>query len=296
MNLKSIKTLLKKIKNPLTFRNALLYKFCSFLYRKNNGFYIFNESWDNLIILDACRYDVFKEQYLKRNMKGELFKKVSRGAHTISFLFENFTKNYYDDIIYITANPYVNKFLKGKFYKIISVWKDNWDEKHHTVLPETMYDYAIKTLLKYPNKKYIIHFMQPHFPYIGYKLEKNIPNKSFFSLYAAEIYTHIEYYTHIKIYKKNLQIALTYIEKLINVLPGITIVSADHGEAFKEKLHTLIPFTFSGHRRGIRMPSLVNVPWLIIRPEEKDHSIRNNLLEEFIISDQVNKLKNKKVI
>jgi len=315
LNLKIIRILLKKVKQPTDFRNFLLYKLCSILYRKNNGFYIFDELWDNLIILDACRYDVFEEQYLKRKMKGDLVKKISRGDHTISFLLENFSKDYYNDIIYLTANPYVDRFLRDKFFKIISVWKDGWNEKNHTVLPETMYNYTINTLLKYPNKKYIIHFMQPHFPYINsnivdksleklrnpkFSKEKSTQKKtlktSFFSLYSADIYAKIEYKNHIRMYKNNLKLTLPYIESLINLLPGHTVISADHGEAFKEKMHPLVPFNFYGHRRGIRMPSLVNVPWLTVKPEEKDTFIKNNLLEEAIIKKKVNQLKQQKII
>jgi len=47
-------------------------------------------------------------------MKGTLEKKKSRGAHTISFLSENFKNKRYDDIVYITANPYVDRYLKKK--------------------------------------------------------------------------------------------------------------------------------------------------------------------------------------
>ncbi|MFX1498803.1 MAG: hypothetical protein ACFFBH_14865 [Promethearchaeota archaeon] len=310
MNLKIIKNLLKKAKNPIDLRDFLLYKLCAIIYRKNNGFYIFDESWDNLIILDACRYDTFEEQYIKRKMHGQLTKKISRGDHTISFLLENFTKDYYEDIIYLTANPYVNRYLKDKFFKIVSVWKDGWSEEYHTVLPETMYNYTINTFLRYPDKKYIIHFMQPHFPYIdsnivdkslekfrdpnftgeNYKLSKDV-KKSIWSLYSADIYAMIEYKNHLRMYKKNLNLTLPYVENLINLLPGISVVSADHGEAFKEKMHPLVPFNFYGHRRGIRMPSLINIPWLIIKPEEKDKTMRNKLLEEELIRNKVNKLK-----
>ncbi len=73
------------------WRNIFLYYILSpLLFKKNNSFYIFSEPWDNLIILDACRYDVFEEVFKKRNMKGKLEYRISRGSWTVEFLLENF--------------------------------------------------------------------------------------------------------------------------------------------------------------------------------------------------------------
>ena len=83
---------LKSWKDPISLRNHLIYKLVSILYRQNNGFYIFDELWDNLIILDACRYDTFKEVFTTRKITGNLELRISRGAHTTSFLRENFQK------------------------------------------------------------------------------------------------------------------------------------------------------------------------------------------------------------
>ena len=156
----------------------------SIVFKKNTGIFILDEEWDNLIILDACRYDIFKQEINKIGLKGALRKVKSRGSHTTTFLSENFKKHHYPDIVYITANPYVDKLISHKVNKIISVWKLGWSKKHHTVLPETMYEYTLDTLNYYPEKRFIIHFIQPHYPYIGYNLGikaseklKNLSNK-----------------------------------------------------------------------------------------------------------------------
>lgn len=138
----------------------------------NNGNSIFDEDWDNLIILDACRYDAFYE-ILKRGrikIKGRLEYRISKGSDTSQFLLKNFIKERYDDIIYITANPLVSIILKNRVYKIIPVWRFGWDEEYKTVHPKTLYYYTLKTYdkYKYLGKRFIIHFIQPHYPYIGY--------------------------------------------------------------------------------------------------------------------------------
>ncbi|MFW9828928.1 MAG: hypothetical protein ACFFEY_15165 [Candidatus Thorarchaeota archaeon] len=227
MKTSSLLRIIKNWKNPYFARNAILYKLISFIYRKNNGFFLFSEKWDNLIILDACRYDTFEEQFKKNDMEGNLDKKISRGCHTISFLLENFKKSKYEDIVYITANPHVDLLIKDKFFKVISVWKDGWSEKEHTVLPETIYEYTLDAIAKFPEKKKIIHFMQPHFPYIGFKLKedsseifrnavikgkdvklkKNYSDK-LFSWFSLDLYAMIKRKDHFKLYKKNLEIVL----------------------------------------------------------------------------------------
>ncbi len=183
----------------------------------------------------------------------------------------------------------MDKYLKGKFYKIISVWKYGWNNKYNTVLPETMYEYTLKTIKKYSNKKFIIHFIQPHYPYIGYiftdgslealrnsvlyNTDMKVNRKykdSLLSIYATDIYAMIDKDTHFKLYRRNLEMAMPYVEKLINILPGRTIVTSDHGEAFGEKIHPLIPIRVYGHLSGIRIPALIKVPWLIVEPEDKE--------------------------
>jgi hypothetical protein len=65
-----------------------------------------NESdWDYLIVLDACRYDYFKENYTDF-FQGELEKYRSRGSATPEWLWSTFTSRY--SYNYISANPYIN--------------------------------------------------------------------------------------------------------------------------------------------------------------------------------------------
>ncbi len=78
---------------------------------------IMRESWDYLIILDACRYDYLERCYLNF-FQGELSKKMSNGSCTSEWLNNSFP-DYYDDVIYITANisecVYSRKSLSNVF-------------------------------------------------------------------------------------------------------------------------------------------------------------------------------------
>jgi hypothetical protein len=310
---KDFKFIILNYNTPKKLIHWVMLRFAQYIiFTKNDGFYILDEPWDNLIILDACRYDVFELFYKKKYFKGTLFKKISRATHTIQFLKVNFPNEKYDDIVYITSTPYVDVHCKNKFHKIISVWKDSWNKYSNTILPETMYNYAIDALIKYPDKRLIIHFMQPHYPYIGCTYENIIKNakkkikkrlkegesvyfgdleykRSIFSYYTVKPFALMETRFHIKAYIKNLIIVLPIVEKLINHLPGTTVISSDHGEALGEKLHRLIPVKFYGHALNIRIPSLIDLPWLVIKPNEKELHIDKDFKEKEIINKVLKK-------
>lgn len=309
MKKKSFKKLIKNWNNLFFLRDAFINKIASIIYKRNKGIFLLNEPWDNLIILDACRYDFFKEAYIKRNIKGILYEKKSRGSHTVSFLLENFRNMKYSDIVYITANPHVDLLLKDKFHKIISVWKDGWDEKEKTVLPKTMFEYALEAKMNYPKKKLIIHFMQPHYPYIGYKFGHNTieklrkpqqnrksfmkrrKNNSFLTLYSAKIYSSIEKKTHIRVYKANLELALDYVEKLIETLPGTIIITSDHGEAFGERIFPFLPFKLFGHHRRFKIPILLKIPWLKFKSPYESARFSSDIVERLKIRNKVQNFK-----
>jgi hypothetical protein len=232
-----------------------------------------NRSWDNLIILDACRYDVFKYKFEKettffKNYKFSLEKVYSRGSSTPEFLLENFAGGRYEDVIYITANPYVYTLLpRNTFFKVIHLWKTNWDKSLGTVHPEIVAKEALRIHYTYPSKKLIIHFMQPHPPFIG-KYKKS--GSSFYSIALKK--GLVEF---IKAYLSNLDLVFFYLKLLIEKLNGIIVVTSDHGEAWGESASPFI-IPIYGHPRSIRIPSIREVPWLTIYKEKASRAFKKN--------------------
>ena len=132
-----------------------------------------HEEWDYLIILDACRYDYFEKTWRKYFDRGQLSCKKTVGTATVQWRDNSFTQ-YYDDVVYVSANPYINsvKTVKGfsgadHFPKIYDVWKSGWVEELGTVRPETMTTAAIDAVTNHPGKRVIIHYLQPHAPYLS---------------------------------------------------------------------------------------------------------------------------------
>jgi len=102
-----------------------------------DGVDIFGSDWDNLIILDACRYDMFHDQ---SELPGQLETRDSRGSTTTEFLSANFTDRDLTNTVYVTANPQLYRHaseIDPNLHNVIHVWsKSGWDEEHSTVLPE----------------------------------------------------------------------------------------------------------------------------------------------------------------
>lgn len=244
-----------------------------------DGFSVMSENWNHLIILDACRYDIFEREIKNWNLEGKLEKRKSKASRTVEFLTRNFTERY-PDVVYVTANPFVSLLLRGKFFKIIPVWDYGWSEEHKTVLPETVYEAALKAIRKYPDKRLIVHFMQPHTPFItldvagttgfsGARTEvklgeiEKIGDIVEWDLVRQGTLSREE---AIKGYVENLRLAMPYVVKLCKILNGKVVVTSDHGEGFGEKALFVEVW---GHPKDVMVKQLIEVPWLISNGRKK---------------------------
>lgn len=257
----------------------------------HNGVKVVEEDWDYLIILDACRYDVFTEL---NTIPGRLEKRISMGSSTPEWLKKNFDK-YYEDIVYVSANPRISNLeftgFKGTdhFFKVENVWDYGWDEELSTVPPEEVTKAALKMKEKYPNKRMIIHYMQPHGPWIGEtKLSGKELNTSFRTATEwvmsgnrwGDVWKKIRNgkINPVKVkkaYRDNLKLVLNEVKKLVEELDGKIVISADHGECFGEK------FLFE-HPSGVYVKELVEVPWLVIEKPRKYENVEEKRIKEII--------------
>ncbi len=134
---------------------------------------VMEERWDYLVILDACRYDYFEKVWSKYLSGGRLSRINTVGTATVEWRDNSFTQ-YYDDVVYVSANPYINsvKAVKGfsamdHFPKVYDVWESGWEPELGTVRPETVTKAAIDAAANHPDKRMIIHYLQPHSPYLS---------------------------------------------------------------------------------------------------------------------------------
>jgi len=71
------------------------------------------------------------------------------------------------DTVYVTANPYAAWIPDRTFHAVVNLLASEWDAEVGIVYPEAVVRRAFEAHETYPNKRLIIHFMQPHFPFLG---------------------------------------------------------------------------------------------------------------------------------
>ncbi|MFC7071770.1 hypothetical protein ACFQJ7_10005 [Halovenus rubra] len=232
------------------------------------------EDWDNLLILDACRYEDFKQ---KVPFEGRLESRVSRGSTTYEFLLGNFDEREYHDTIYITANPMLERnrdTISTSFYKTYNIWQENgWDANHQTVLAETVTETARQVHERHPSKRLLVHYLQPHFPFVRSttKFDKRIPDPDEPTNMWTEILTgelDISPETVKDAYQRNLEYVFGSVEELLPVLDGKTVISSDHGNVINERSFP-IPIREWGHPPQTYIDELVKVPWFVTKADER---------------------------
>jgi hypothetical protein len=267
----SLDQILKGVRDPgmaLQEVNRAYYSSRNASAYNDDGVYIFEEDWDNMIILDACRYDTFAEQ---ADLPGTLEKRESVASMTHEWVSANFTGRELYDTVYVSAN---GQFLNAKerhgaaVHEFIGLFSDT--HRHGSgegkfTPPDIVTEKAIEANKKYPNKRHLVHYLQPHNPYLG-PAGANFEYHS--SLHRTVTRSPVTEATLREAYRENLDIVLEEVETLIEELPGKTIVTSDHGELMGEREFPF-PVKRYGHPRGIYVAELVEVPWLAYHNGER---------------------------
>lgn len=267
----SLKSILRHVVRPREAAmtvNARLTNLRSDTDYNPEGIRVMDEDWDVLIILDECRYDVFEQRH---SLPGELSHRISRGGGTIEFLRGNFRDEEFYDTVYVTANPQIVRLkdeLNVAFHDVVDVWKEHWDEEIQNVSPGTMTAIARETIERYPDKRIILHYNQPHGPFLGPTAEDLVigptrnQNESLLDfLYYEFRHDTIPLSTWRAAYIENFDIVHEHVARLLEDIEGKIVVTADHGALLGERGWP-IPVRQFGHQIGNHQAPLVTVPWL----------------------------------
>jgi len=246
-----------------------------------SGVNIMDQDWDNLIILDACRYDLFANHV---TIDGKLESRISLGSTSDEFLEQNFGDKTFHNTVYINSNPYLPRLDldHGTFHAVVDLLNE-WDSELQTVHPETVTDATYEAHKKYPNKRIIAHYMQPHIPFIGETGRKisskgwtlgqeasNIKEKTVWQqLREQSSDSELSEDLVWEAYSENLEIVFSSIAPLIENISGITVITADHGNLIGERLQPIPTKKKYGHYYGVYAPELVKVPWFIIESDQR---------------------------
>lgn len=241
------------------------------------GCEVVEEDWDNLVILDGCRYDLFRRE---NTVEGRLESRTAAGSESWEYLRENFQGRRLHDTVYVTANPHAPKLAEGTFHERRNLLEDRWDEDLKTVPPDVVTEEALEVHAKYPNKRLIVHYMQPHFPFIG-ETGQAISHTGVSPGDEADDGPHVwaglrdgtldvDEDMVYEAYRENLELALPHVRELVDALDGKSVITSDHGNLVGERTGPL-PVRGYGHPRGFYTPELVTVPWLVVESTERRH-------------------------
>ena len=243
-----------------------------FNYQYGSGVNVLNEDWDTLILLDACRYDDFEDL---NELPGNLDSRISRAVDSNEFIRRNFVGQNLSDTVYVTANPHVGLVGNNTFHEIITEPISNWDSDLQCVHPSQVTSAAIKAHKQYPNKRIIVHYMQPHDPPLGptagelrkeFEIGGASPEENssrgdrIMQLVASG---KIPEEKARRAYRETLEIALDEVSSLLDYVNGKAVISADHGEMFGEQPYPLLGKLYE-HYRNPRTVELCKVPWFVV--------------------------------
>lgn len=270
---------------PFVLRTALIEPYFRYVDPRDGDDFM-AEDWDNLVILDACRYDLFAA---RNTLEGTLETRRSRGSNTAEFLGRTFRGREFPDTVYVTGNPQVSVRLDDPFHRTIPVWRDGWDDDLNTVPPATMAEATQRAHDEYPNKRIVSHWVQPHYPFIGERGRELLGRQAGIELskrMAGEedeettsdhdtVWDMLRRETASKeavkeAYAENFDLTLPHVEELLSGLEGRSVVTSDHGNLLGEYPKPCpVPFKLYGHPPGVHADALVTVPWLVVEGESR---------------------------
>lgn len=271
----------------------------------NDGLYVMEEDWDNLLIVDAARYDLTAET-LADDPDVDVEKRASRGSATGEFVEQNFEGEAFHDTVYVTANPTINPELGDVFHEIDYVWDDGWDDERGTVLPAVAAERALRMERRHPDKRLIVHFIQPHYPFLGADLPGSITElragargegrgedvNPWLLVRDGEIDAE----TMWSAYTENHRIALAEALDLAGALRGKSVVTSDHGNVMGDPVFpSLGVLAIYGHPWGVHIDGLIDVPWIEVADgERKRHvsepPVKTGRTVESTVSDRLESL------
>lgn len=248
------------------------------------GTNIYEKDWDILIILDTCRVDALESVKSEYDYIDTVDSMTSVGSSSPEWIANTFTRKHLDKIqhtAHLTVNAHAHKILVERksldeyrdfkftpkvwdtahasdFQYFEGVWEylpDNPRDRYH---PKNVTDRAISVYRQHEPDHMIVHYNQPHKPYLRREFEDPDVNLHPWEEEPFEFLEKGGEFSKVwDSYINELRYALDHINILLENVDAETVaISADHGEAFGE-LGILY-----GHPLGVPHPALRKVPWV----------------------------------
>jgi hypothetical protein len=230
-----------------------------------SGRSVYEHDWDILVILDGCRVDLLREVTDDYDFLNSIDTHQSPASMSRTWMKRTFSPEYANQVrstAYVTGNPYSAEQLDDKdFESVDEVWRYAWDDEEGTILPHPITDRAIQTWRGRNTERLIVHYMQPHYPFVPTSLGSGIDLNSFDEEEASSVWKRlqsgdIDQDETWSAYRENLEYVLDDVAILLsNVDADTVVISADHGNAFGE-------VGIYGHPHDVPLDCLRTTPWV----------------------------------
>ena len=250
----------------------------NYYHRLVDGVDIMRHDWDVLIIFDAARADLLARF---GRFDAEIERVRSPATHSWRYMQRQYSGRRLHDTVMVSANPYANELADDIFHAVYQVIPDH--EEVARIEPHTVTEQALAANQEHPNKRLIIHYMQPHTPYLQFK--HRAPDEPFTR--ARQTGDLDQLYSE---YVENYRYAENEALDVIQELEGKVIITADHGEALGERWLGIPMF---GH--GHWMPEVYEVPLVTVESDTRpeifpEKPIARTRLSDDLINEQLEAL------
>ena len=252
-----------------------LYKFYVGAFRNlgrrwNYGEPIYESDWDLLIVLDACRTDLMADvvdeyDFVDRETT------YSVASSSAEWMTKNFDEAYAREVertAYVTANPYSERLLDADDFAFLDeVWKTAWDDEVRTIPAEGVTAAAVAAARERDFDRLVVHYMQPHHPFVTNPMDKGLPRDEFSSTPWDNVWHklrrgQVDRQVVWDAYADNLRYVLDQVAVLLeNVDAERAVVTSDHANLMGE-------FGLYAHPDYVPIPTLKRVPWCVTSAED----------------------------
>ncbi len=228
------------------------------------GTSVYEQDWDVLVVLDACRADLFRSVAPEFDLFEDVSTVWSVGSSSSEWLENTFNGSQEAaQTVMVTGNTWTNRYLAAdEFAALDEVWKYAWDEDLDTVPASAITDRAIAHARERDPDRLVVHYMQPHHPFVpdpiagddGMERTGSHSSQSnpWILLRRGELSTEMVW----EAYEANLRYVLPEVLSLIENVSGRVAVTADHGNLFGE-------WGLYGHPMQTPVPALLRVRWAV---------------------------------
>lgn len=225
---------------------------------------IWDRDWDLLVILDACRPEWMDTVQSEYGFINEVDTIHSVGSHSSEWMTSTFDEKYsqkMENTLYVTGNHYADGLEKSSLAGFVTAHDyGNWAYDSASPPASVITDLAVQAARREDWSRCIVHYMQPHKPFMtsdGGRGEVRVKDWSLgYEPYHRHFRGDLSVQDLHEAFTDNLRYVLSEVDVLLdNVDAEKVVLSSDHGQALGED-------GLWDHSVGVNHPCVRRVPWV----------------------------------